>query len=668
MTDPCAVCGRPGTEAAGPDDPALCAGCLALVDVPAALRNLSRAPVAPSDRLGRYKSLREIGRGAMGRVYEATDPVLGRRVALKVLDADSLGPEAVRRFLREARLLARVRHPNVVEIHELGRSGGRIFIAMEFVDGAEFPGPGGRDAALRRLVAVARALDHVHRQGVVHRDLKPSNLRVDPSGRPVLMDFGIARGGAEEAAITATGVVLGTPGYMAPEQLLGEAREADPRTDVYGLGALLHEALTGRMPFEGSSIEQMAARLKSGQPPSPRALRRDVPPALDDLCRRAMARRLEDRPATAAAFAETLERALASPALSRRRLLAVSAGAGGAALVAGVTTLLARQHPPPPPPAPPAPPSGAAWLVEAGEHRARAGTGNLPFDDALSELGKAEALARRAAAAEPRNAAAWRLLGGILEDRGRAAPAHEAYGRALAIDPSHRETLAAQGGLVVTARLLARVDANAFPATAAACEARAAALAPAGADPLAEAFRHVAAGRWTEAQSAFSTLSDNAFARAEGIEAALGALEGAMRSPARPPFLSADRAPGRRGEPDVWISLARLIERPSGGPPARAAGRARGMMTGLILSRARLDPARLRIEAAMLELRGDPAEAAAPLGRAAKADPDYVLARLVRARLLSGSDRAVELEAAAADATRLSLGAAALAEIAAAVR
>jgi tetratricopeptide (TPR) repeat protein len=662
MTGPCAVCGRPGAEAAGLDDPALCAGCLDLVDVPAALRNLTRAPVAPPDRLGKYRSLREIGRGAMGRVYEATDPVLGRRVALKVLDADSLGPEAVRRFLREARLLARVRHPNVVEIHELGRSDGRIFISMEFVDGADFPGPGGRDAALRRLVAVARALDHVHRQGVVHRDLKPSNLRVDPSGRPVLMDFGIARGGAEEAAITATGVVLGTPGYMAPEQLLGEVREADPRTDVYALGALLHEALTGRMPFEGSSVERMAARQESGPPPSPRALRRDVPPALDDLCRRAMARRLEDRPATAAAFAETLERALASPALSRRRLLA---GSAGAALVAGVTALLSRQDPPPPPPAPP---PAAAWLVEAGEHRARAGTGHLSFDDALSELGKAEALARRTATAEPRNAAAWRLLGGILEDRGRAAPAHEAYGRALAIEPSHRGTLAAQGGLVVTARLLARIDADAFPATAAACEARAAGLAPAGADPLAVAFRHVAAGRWTEAQSAFSALSDDAFARAEGIEAALGALGGATRSPARLPFPSPDRAPGRRGEPDVWIHLARLIERPSGGPPTRAVGRARGMMTGLIQPRARLAPARLRIEAAVLELRGDPAGAAATLGRAVKADPDYVLARLVRARLLSGSERAVELEAAAADATRLSLGAAALAEVAAAVR
>jgi tetratricopeptide (TPR) repeat protein/predicted Ser/Thr protein kinase len=213
----------------------------------------------PSGRLGRYEIVRELGRGGMSVVYEAVDPALGRRVALKVLkDPD---PERLR---REAAAAARLRHPGIVAVHEVGES----FIAMDLVEGAAL------DAAWKALdlrgrivllEQVARAAGHAHREGVVHRDLKASNVIVDRDGRAVITDFGLART-ADGADLARTGAVIGTPHAMAPEQVRGDVRATGPATDVWALGVLLHEAVSGRKPFEGGSPLEIYDRVVRGEP------------------------------------------------------------------------------------------------------------------------------------------------------------------------------------------------------------------------------------------------------------------------------------------------------------------------------------------------------------------------------------------------------------------
>ncbi len=345
MTGDCPFCGRRGVGMVGGTDLPFCTSCADLIDVPAALRHLPERPDEPGARLGKYTLVREISRSDGGSVHEARDSALDRRVALKVLDASRFGPERLPRFLREARLLAKVRHPNVVQIHELGRDGDQVFIAMEYVDGVPFPGAVPREEAIRRLITVARALQHVHLQGIIHRDLKPTNILVEKGGRPVLMDFGIARAEHSSAStvVTATGAVLGTLGFMAPEQISGNVREIDARTDVYALGVLLFEILTGCLPIQASTVEEYARELKKGRVPGPRAVKRDVPAALDRLCRRAMAPAREGRPASAAEFAAELAVALTGrPAFAWRLAGPVALAAGAAALLAGAVVGVVR--------------------------------------------------------------------------------------------------------------------------------------------------------------------------------------------------------------------------------------------------------------------------------------------------------------------------------------
>ncbi|HEY0986150.1 MAG TPA: serine/threonine-protein kinase, partial [Kofleriaceae bacterium] len=243
---------------------------------------------APIQNWSRYEVLDLLGAGGMGSVYRARDPRLNRTVAITFLiGAD---PKLVVRFLHEARAQARIEHPNVCRVHEVGEVEGRAYIALQFVDGE----PLGKAAARMSLdekVAVMRdvavAIQEAHRLGIVHRDLKPGNILVEhhDDGRwvPIVMDFGLARETTLEGGITESGALLGTPAYMSPEQASGDSHAVDRRSDVYSLGATLYELLTGRPPFDDGALVVVLARVLHDDPPSPRSLVPSVPIDLETV-------------------------------------------------------------------------------------------------------------------------------------------------------------------------------------------------------------------------------------------------------------------------------------------------------------------------------------------------------------------------------------------------
>ena len=228
----------------------------------------------------------------MGVVYVARHPQIPRPLALKRLLASMAEPKERARFLREAELLARVRHPNVVAVHDLATApNGDPYLVTDLVEGEALDarlqrGPLEPGEAARLVKGLAAGVEAVHAQGVLHRDLKPANVIVTPGGEPILLDFGLARE-LHGDRLTQTGEVLGTPAFMAPEQAEGDPSLIDRRCDVYGLGALLYAALTARHPFQGTLI-QILPQVLDRDPPWPRALRPEVPAALDAVVRLAM--------------------------------------------------------------------------------------------------------------------------------------------------------------------------------------------------------------------------------------------------------------------------------------------------------------------------------------------------------------------------------------------
>ncbi len=268
--------------------------------------------------------LEEIGRGGMGVVYKARHRELDRIVAVKMILASHLASaEHVRRFQEEARAAARVEHPHIVHIHEVGQVEDQHYFTMQYVEGVSLAvriarGPIEIQEAVCLVAQVARAVGHLHRHEIVHRDLKPSNILLDETGKPHVTDFGLAKVVASDSQATATGAILGTPSYMAPEQAAGQHLAVGPWSDIYSLGAVLYELLTGRPPFQEDTAIDTVLKVLEGEPPLPRTLNRRVPRALELVCLKCLAREPRRRYASADALADELERFLKGEPLAVR--------------------------------------------------------------------------------------------------------------------------------------------------------------------------------------------------------------------------------------------------------------------------------------------------------------------------------------------------------------
>ena len=367
--------------------------------------------IAPT-KIGKYDVEERVGEGAMGVVYRALDPILKRRVAIKVMgEAFAQNDDLRERFLREAQAAGSLQHPNVITIYDFGEVNGHLYIAMEFVEGQDVAEllahqvPLSLVAKLDIAIGVLQGLAFAHKRGIVHRDIKPANIRVDADGNARIMDFGVAHFASSN--MTRTGVMIGTPSYMAPEQITSGS--VGPQSDIFSLGAVLYELLTGTSPFAGGSLQAVMYRVLSETPAAPGTLAPGLPPKLNEIVLRALAKEPSQRCASALDMANdllavraslderssspgtlslraTIESALderrtsAFKAVRRRRLALGSGGVVAAAVLVLAGWLLARRTVTPAP----APTSPAATVADSRrtDSSATPATGTSPSPNA----------------------------------------------------------------------------------------------------------------------------------------------------------------------------------------------------------------------------------------------------------------------------------------------
>ncbi len=328
---------------------------------------VEREAAEPRNRFGKYTLLGRLGSGGMGDVFKAWDGVLQRPVAIK-FPRDKGGDE-IQRMYTEAQGAGRLAHPNIAAVYEAGQQDGRPYIAMQFIDGRtadDARRAAERDKGVRELARwirdAALAAHYAHEAGVIHRDLKPSNLMIDAQGRVYVMDFGLAKLKSGGADATVSGMILGTPSFMPPEQASGRVDKIDARSDVYALGATLYVLLAGKKPYDGESATDILVRILTVDPVPLRQVRPELPWELEAIVEKAMRRNAEDRYASARELAEDLSRYLADepvqarPAsvtyrlkkkVSRHRAVIGASALAGLLGLALLAALLGRPAPPP---------------------------------------------------------------------------------------------------------------------------------------------------------------------------------------------------------------------------------------------------------------------------------------------------------------------------------